>query len=117
MRPSYALLIALCCTGVDAQTIPPLICREDALLRVDPAALQAQRSRGDVTMRFREGNLYLADPGRPEYLYNTVVQLEPLRYSAGHKVILFSSDAWSSAIVVHAHAQDIRISRVACSRP
>jgi hypothetical protein len=66
--------------------------------------------------RLKSGNLYLSSPDRTEYLYNKVIEVEPMRYASGHKTLQFESADFRTAILVHSYRDEVRVSRANCTR-
>lgn len=84
---------------------------------VDPRSLRVQEFAGRTLYRFKSGNLYLSPPDRTEYLYNKVIEVEPMRYVSGHKTLQFESSDFRTAIFVHTYRDEVRVSRANCARP
>jgi hypothetical protein len=57
--------------------------------------------------------LFISEPDSAEYLYGKVIEIEPGRFVAGHKTLLFT-DA-TRLVAVHVHGSDIRASLFVCS--
>jgi hypothetical protein len=115
---SLIFLLALSSVA-SARPVPDLVCRETRLVFVDPKTLGVQNQESQTIYRFKSGSLYIAPADRTEYLYNKVSEVEPMRYTSGHKVIQFEDDGsgFKTAILVHAYRDEVRVSRVTCSRP
>lgn len=73
--------------------------------------MRVQEFESRTLYRFKSGNLYLSSPDRTEYLYNTVREVEPMRYVSGHKTFQFESGEFRTAIFVHSHRDEVRVSR------
>lgn len=115
MRQPCFLAFAVLVRGASAAAIPDLVCRELRVVRVDPRSLQSQMSESHSLYRFKSGNLYLSSPDRAEHLYNTVVEVEPMRYTSGHKTLQFESADSRTAIFVHSYRDEVRVSRANCT--
>lgn len=114
-----SLLLALCLgasLGAIAAPVPNLICNEAKVVYVDPRSLDIGKSGSQTVYRFADGKLFLKPADRDEYLYGKVDELEPLRYGVGHKVVLFdgASSDFRSAVAVHTHRDEVRVSRLVC---
>jgi hypothetical protein len=97
--------------------MPELECHADEQTRIDPITLDADH--GDVSdiYRIRGGHLFITPPGEAEYLYNTVVEVEPGRFVSGHKTLLLTArtaDPGRKLVVLHAQELDIRVTRFFC---
>jgi hypothetical protein len=116
MRQLGFLAFALWVQSAAGAAIPDLVCQELRVVQVDPRSLQAQESKSRTLYRLKSGNLYLSSTDRPEYLYNTVVEVEPMRYVSGHKTLQFESADFRAAIFVHSYRDEVRVSRANCRR-
>lgn len=112
------MAVTLICSSVSALAIPDLICREAHLVQVNSKSLQTQVSESSTDYRFKSGKLYLAPQDRAEYLYNEVVEVEPMRYTSGHKIIQFEAigTEFRNALLVHAHRDEVRVFKASCKR-
>jgi hypothetical protein len=75
-----------------------------------------QEQKSQTIYRFKSGSLYVTPTGRSEYLYNKVAEVEPMRYTSGHKVIQFegNASAFHTAVFVHTYRDEVRVSRATC---
>lgn len=96
--------------------IPDLLCQELKVALLDPVTLRTTEVNESRTLyRFKAGDLFLSSPQVKEYRYNQVVQQEPLRFSVGHKTLLFKSN-FLRATFVHVYIDEVRVSHVSCNR-
>jgi len=117
MRLLVILLVLL--AGKSAIAAPPdLLCQEVKVLHIDPRALSVREYDSSTIYRIKSGNLYISSPDRVEYMYNKVSEVEAMRYVSGHKVIQFEAGRpeYRSAIFVHTHLDEVRVSRARCQR-
>ena len=97
-------------------SVPDLLCQELKVVLVNPVTLRSTELKDTRTLyRFKAGDLFLSTPDRSEYRYNNVQQQEPLRYSSGHKTLLFEAD-FRRGTFVHVYTDEVRISHVSCNR-
>jgi hypothetical protein len=96
--------------------MPELECHADEQTRIDPITLDADHSDVSDIYRIKGGNLFITTPGRAEYLYNNVVEVEPGRFVSGHKTLLTArtADPGRKLLVLHFHELDIRVTRFFC---
>lgn len=113
-----ATLLAVLGPIATAGPVPDLLCQEAKSVRVDPRTLAIQEREARIVYRFKAGSLYLTGPDGVESLYAKVVEIEPLRYSAGHKQIQFElrGPEFRTATLVHVDSDEVRVSRVFCQR-
>jgi hypothetical protein len=118
MRYILALLFAALPLATPAAPIPDLICREEGVRNVDPRTLQAREYESSTTYRFTSQKLYLKSPARDEHLYGSVSELEPGRYSVGHKIIYISTRESGSIVMqlTHVYTDEVRVSLVKCAK-
>lgn len=114
MRHLCAFAMYLALPSAWAAAVPDLVCQELRVIRVDPQSLGVREFESRTLYRFRSGNLYLSSPDRTEYLYNKVVEVEPMRYVSGHKTLQFESADFATAIFVHSYRDEVRVSRATC---
>ena len=119
MRSLCIIILLALSTAASARPVPDLVCRETHFVFVDPKSLGVQEQGSQTIYRFKSGSLYITPTDRSEYLYNKVSEVEPMRYTSGHKVIQFESDGsnFHTAILVHAYRDEVRVSRATCSQP
>jgi hypothetical protein len=116
MRHLCFLVFALWLQSAAGAALPDLVCQELRVIQVDPRSLRVQESESRTLYRFKSGNLYLSSPERAEYLYNKVIEVEPMRYVSGHKTLQFESADFRTAIFVHSYRDEIRVSRASCTK-
>jgi hypothetical protein len=123
MRRDVAALVVssfittLCVVPLGHAAMPELECHADEQTRIDPIALDADHSDVSDIYRIKGGNLFITTPGRAEYLYNNVVEVEPGRFVSGHKTLLLTArtaDAGRKLLEIHFHDLDIRVTRFFC---
>ncbi|CAN5762087.1 hypothetical protein BH11PSE3_BH11PSE3_02100 [soil metagenome] len=107
--------------GSAQASVPDTTCHLERQTRIDPATLAAATSTPAETYRFANGKLYISSPDRPEYIYNTVNEVEfGKRYASGHKTFIFTGQAFLPGTVrmlaVHHDSSDIRVSEFSCTR-
>jgi len=118
MRYIFALLIFALPLAAHAERIPDLICREIGVRDIDPKTLQVRQYESSTTYRFANGSLYLSNKDRDEYLYGSVLETEPGRYSVGHKTIYVASHG-SDPITIqltHVYTHEVRVSLAKCTK-
>ena len=71
--------------------MPDLECHADEQARIDPITLDVDHSDVSDVYRLKGGNLFITTPGRAEYIYNKVVEVEPGRFVSGHKTLLLTA--------------------------
>ncbi len=118
MRYFWIFSLSLISFTAVALPIPDIVCRETRLIFIAPKSLAVQEQESQTLYRFKSGSLYITPSDRGEYRYNKVVEVEPMRYVSGHKVIQFEGGGsnFQTAIFVHAYLDEVRVSRAACSR-
>ena len=97
--------------------MPELECHADEQTRIDPITLDADHSDVSDVYRIRGGHLFITTPGEAEYLYNSVVEVEPGRFVSGHKTLLLTArtaDPGRKLLVLHVHELDIHVTRFFC---
>jgi hypothetical protein len=97
--------------------MPELECHADEQTRIDPITLDADHSDVSDIYRTRGGHLFITTPGAAEYLYNSVVEVEPGRFVSGHKTLLLTArtaDPGRKLLVLHVHELDIHVTRFFC---
>jgi hypothetical protein len=123
MRRDVAALVVssfiatLCIVPLGHAAMPELECHADEQTRIDLITLDADHSDVSDIYRIKGGNLFITTPGRAEYLYNSVVEMEPGRFVSGHKTLLLTArtaDPGRKLLVLHFHEQDIRVTRFFC---
>ena len=116
MRTLIAGLLVLYSGVAWGAQVPDLVCQELRVTHVDPKSLSVREDESRTLYRFRSGSLYLSSPDRAEYLYNKVSEAESMRYIAGHKTVIFESEDFRTAILVHSYRDEVRVSRASCTR-
>jgi hypothetical protein len=112
------LLIGALPLSVLATPIPDLMCHEGTVRLVDPRTLQVRDFDSSTTYRFTKQKLYLKSADRDEYLYGLLFEIEPGRYTVGHKTIYVSTSE-SNRIVIqltHVYNDEVRISLAKCTK-
>jgi hypothetical protein len=119
MRLLCIVTLLVLWSSASAGPVPDLTCQEARYVRVDPRSLAVQERTSQTIYRFKSGSLYLTPTDRGEYLYGKVVEVEPMRYSSGHKVIQFEGNGspFLTAVLVHTYRDEVRVSRASCRRP
>jgi hypothetical protein len=118
MRSLCVLALLAITSATYARPLPDLVCRETRLVFVDPISLAVQEYESRTIYRFKSGSLYILTTDRTEYLYNKVIEVEPMRYTSGHKVIQFEGNGieFHTAILVHTYRDEVRVSRAKCKQ-
>jgi hypothetical protein len=117
MRHLLFLILAISLfPSVGSSELPDLICQELRVVRVDPYTLQSREFESHTLYRFKSSKLFLSSPDRSEYLYNTVAEVEFMRFVSGHKTILFHGSKFDNATFIHANTDEVRVSEASCTR-
>ena len=116
MRQLCFLAFVLWLQSAANAAVPDLVCQELRVVQVDPRSLKVQEHESRTLYRFKSGHLYLSSADRTEYLYNKVIEVEPMRYVSCHKTLQFESADFRTAIFVHSYRDEVRISRANCTR-
>jgi hypothetical protein len=112
---SFVTTLTLVPLGLAA--VRDLECHADEQARIDPITLDADHSDVSDVYRIKGGNLFITTPGRAEYFYSNVVEVEPGRFVSGHKTLLLTArtaDPGRKLVVLHFHELDIRVTRFFC---
>ena len=119
MRLLCLIIFLAATSAAAARPVPDLVCRETRMVFIDPRSLAVQEQESQTAYRFKSGRLYITSTDRSEYLYNKVTEVEPNRYTSGHKVIQFEGNGseFDIAILVHTYRDEVRVSRVTCKQP
>jgi hypothetical protein len=112
---TFLLILAIFPLSAVAE-LPDLVCQELKVVHVDQKNLRTTEYESRTLYRFKSGKLFLSSPDRSEYLYNTVTEIEFLRFVSGHMTIIFESPKWEQAVFVHASRNVVRVSRAQCTR-
>ena len=117
MSHLWILILCLISFTAAALPIPDIVCRETRLVLIAPKSLAVQEQESQTVYRFKSGSLYITPSDRGEYRYNKVVEVEPMRYVSGHKIIQFEvgGSNFQTAIFVHTYLDEVRVSRATCS--
>jgi hypothetical protein len=101
-----------------AAPIPDLICHEETVRFVDPRTLKVRDFESSTTYRFTKQKLYIKSSDRGEYLYGPVSEIEPGRYTVGHKTIYFSTRESNRIVfqLTHVYNDEVRISLAKCTK-
>jgi hypothetical protein len=94
--------------------VPDLACRGENEVAVGLRNLQVASHASSDLYRFAGGRLYLSSGTRDEYFYNEVREVEPFRYVAGHKTIMFDDPQFRMATAVHVDERETRVLRLRC---
>jgi hypothetical protein len=114
---NYIILLVLSLFSASAiAELPDLICQELKVMHVDPRNLHSKEYESQTLYRFKSSKLFLSSPERSEYLYNSIIEIEPSRFVSGHKTIIFEGSKFEQVIFVHTHDDEIEISRAKCTR-
>lgn len=116
IRHIYLLVSCLWLQSALSAPIPDLLCQELHVIQIDPHSMRVQEFESRTLYRFKAGILYLSSPDQDEYLYNKVVEVEPMRYTAGHKTFQFETANFRNAILVHTFKDEVRVSHTNCTR-
>jgi hypothetical protein len=118
MRHLCIIALVAITSIASARPVPDLVCRETRLVFIDPRTLAVREQESHTIYRFKSGSLYIAPTDRGEYLYNKITEVEPMRYTSGHKVIQFEGNGseFHTAILVHTYHDEVRVSRASCKR-
>jgi hypothetical protein len=118
MRPLIIFALCVVSAAASARPVPDIICRETHFVFIDPRTLDVKEQKSQTIYRFAAGSMFITPADRGEYLYNKVVEVEPMRYTSGHKIIQFESSGtqFDTAILVHTHRDEVRVSRAVCAK-
>ena len=98
-------------------SVPNITCTEQQHRFINPLTLESTIHNWVTVYRFYNGDLFISSKDRAEYKYNKVDETEYLRYVSGHKTILFTTNKFTDAIIVHtADKLEVRVSHNKCDR-
>jgi len=118
LLPSLLATVLLSPSGVRTAAIPDLICREQRSVQIDPLTFETSKLATENTYRIAGGVLFVAEPNRAEYRYNTISEGTSPGVLTSANFTLVSRDETYEGLVtfVHSDAQRIMVSRATCSR-
>jgi len=100
-----------------ADMIPASVCQEVKSSHLNPETMAILGDRETRYLYKIKGNeLFISEPGRVEYLYNTIEELEYKRYIAGHKILLFLDKDYTELLSVHVNEYEVNILKFHCVR-
>lgn len=113
-----AVTVALACPAIAA--VPDMTCHAQIETQISPITLDGKLGTPREVYRFSNGDLFISRPDRGEYRYNKVTEVEPGRYTSGHKTLILSFPppipGTERLLVVHSDVIDIRVTVFACTR-
>ncbi len=111
-------LFALAFSPPRESTVPDLICREQRALRIDPRTLEVSSAGAHTTFRIADGSLFISEPDRAEYRYNTIGEpISPGVVTSSSFTLISRDESYEGTVTfVHSDAQRILVSRASCSR-
>jgi len=111
-------IVAMACPAVAA--VPNMTCHAHLETQISPITLDGTTSTPREVYRFANGDLFISRPDRAEYRYGKVVEVEPGRFTSGHKTLVLSFPppvaGTERLLIVHSDVIDIRVTVFACSR-
>lgn len=117
MRYFFMAWLLVSTSVASALPIADITCQEERSVFVDPKTLRGLEQSSRTIYRFKAGKMYISDKNTKEYFYNRVFEIEPLRYTSGHKVIQFEDTTPNiTVILVHTYIDEVRITRAICSK-
>jgi hypothetical protein len=96
-------------------SLPNSVCRGEDVVTIRSADLKTDRSRSTDLYRVVTSKLYISSDGRDEYFYGDVRQVEPGRYTSGHKTIIFEGPGFRRATVIHTDELETRVLKLRCT--
>ena len=111
------ILLILLILNVSVSTygaIPDLVCQVVAEEQIDNKSLSTTTYDSKGLYKFSKDKLYLSSPDRDEYEYGEINEVEYLRYNVGYKTIIFNSDKFKNAVVVHFDKYETRVLQISC---
>ena len=99
-----------------ASNVPNLTCSNEKVVFIDPVKLESKKSDSSNIYRFFNDDFYISAVDRQEYLYGKLENIEYLRFNVGHKTIIFDSNNFDNALIVHTNNDEVRVSRIRCVR-
>ena len=111
-------LLALAFSPPRESAVPDLICREQRALGIDPRTLEVSSAGAHTTFRIADGSLFISEPDRAEYRYNTIGEpISPGVVTSSNFTIISRDESYEGTVTfVHSDAQRILVSRASCSR-
>ena len=119
MKTIFLALLILAGTNSFAQKLPNMLCYPQMVVHIEPKTFAIRKTTSsDIKemdlYRIDKDELYIYSPTRAEYRYNTLIEIEDLRFYSGHKTLLFEKD-YKSAISTHTYDDEIRVMKFQCS--
>lgn len=100
--------------------VPDMTCHTHLETQISPVTLDGTLSAPREVYRFRNGDLFISRPDRAEYRYGKVLEVEPGRFTSGHKTLILSFPppipGTERLLMVHSDVIDIRVTAFACTR-
>ncbi len=100
--------------------VPDMTCHAYLETQISPVTLDGTLNSPREVYRFRNGDLFISRPDRAEYRYNQVTEVEPGRYTSGHKTLILTFPppipGTERLLMVHSDVIDIRVTVFACTR-
>jgi hypothetical protein len=94
--------------------LPDLVCQTETGISVNNKDLTLLDASQDDLYRIEDSRLHISSPSREEYSYGKLLEIEPGRYLAAHKSIVFDGNRYESALAVHIGTVQTRISKLHC---
>ncbi len=115
---SFLVTLLLSLTCARKAEIPNLICRDQQAVEIDPISLEATSLTTETTYRVAGSVLYIAEPNRGEYRYNTIAEgTSPGVVTSANFTIISRDPSYEGAVTfVHSDQVRILVSRANCSR-
>jgi hypothetical protein len=112
------LLLILSAGKAYSQSVPDMVCHQLKIVNINPQSFTVKKTETDNIKemdlyKISGGELFISSPNRKEYKYNKLVEIDKLRYYAGHKTLLFTQD-YSGLITTHTYDDEIRIGKFRC---
>ena len=98
-----------------AAGMPDLLCHASKVTIVDGSTLETANSTWSDIYRFSSGKLLISSPGRKEYLYGIVRELEPSRFVVGYMTLLLDDRDEHRILVIHADKLAPKVIALVCS--
>lgn len=95
--------------------MPDLLCRATKATIIEGSTLEASTVAWPDIYRFSSGKLFISSPGQKEYLYGTVRELEPHRFTVGYMTLLVDDRDERKILVVHADKLAPKVVALHCS--
>ena len=96
--------------------IPNFTCHLSKVLQVNPNDLSTVSYDSSDVYKILNGRLYISNGNNPEYFYNKVIRLEPMRYSSGYKMIHIKENGSKKylAQITHVYIDEVRVATATC---